>query len=61
VFVCNGTQPAYRVDDPLGLGSPAFMMLVPGTKSSGLVNYEIFPGNKADPGILAAVNAMYWP
>lgn len=61
VQVCNGTQPAYRVDDPLGTGSPAFMMLIPGTKSSGLINYEILPGGKADPAILAAVDKICWP
>jgi len=61
VLVCDHTQPAYRIDDPLGNGSPAFMMLIPGTQSSGLINYEIPPGGKADPDILAAVEKICWP
>ncbi len=61
VLVCNHTQPAYRIDDPLGNGSPAFMMLIPGTQSSGLINYEILPGGKVDPGIMHAIDTLCWP
>lgn len=61
VLVCNHTQPAYRVEDPLGTGSPAFMMLIPGTQSSGLINYEIAPGAKVDPAILETIDKICWP
>ncbi len=61
VLVCDHTQPAYRIDDPLGNGSPAFLMLIPGTQSSGLINYEIPPGGKVDPAILATIQKICWP
>jgi hypothetical protein len=61
VSVCNGTQPAYRVNDPIGVGSAGFMMLIPGTRSSGLINYEIHPGGKADPAILSTIDKICWP
>jgi hypothetical protein len=38
ISVCNGEQAAYRVDDPLGLGSAGFMIIVPGSDSAGLIN-----------------------
>ncbi len=61
VSVCNGTEKAYRVDDPMGLGSRGFMLIIPGTISTGLINYEILPGYKRDPAILAMINALCWP
>lgn len=61
VSACNGTQKAYRVDDPLGMGSAGFMEIVPGSDSSGLINYEIMPGGKRDPAILDAVEKICWP
>jgi hypothetical protein len=60
-LVCDHTQPAYRIDDPLGNGSAAFMMLIPGTQSSGLINYEIPPGATADPAMLATISKICWP
>ncbi len=61
VLVCDHTQPAYRIDDPLGNGSAAFMMLIPGTQSSGLINYEIPPGGKADPAMMETIGKICWP
>lgn len=61
ISVCNGEQVAYRVDDPIGLGTPGFMIIVPGTDSSGLINYEVLPGGKVDPRILDAINKICWP
>lgn len=61
IQVCNGTQPAYRVVDPLGVGSQAFMMLIPGTVSTGLINYELLPGGKLDPAMLSAIDKICWP
>lgn len=61
VSVCNGTQAAYRVDDALGLGTPGFMMIIPGTISTGLINYEVHPGASADPAIEQTVDAICWP
>jgi len=61
VSVCNGTQKAYRLDDPMGIGSPGFMMIIPGNASTGLINYEIHDGHKADPTILAMLDKVCWP
>ncbi len=61
VQVCNGEQPAYRVEDPLGMGSAGFMEIVPGTDSAGLINYEIMPGGKPHPAILEAIDKICWP
>lgn len=61
VMVCNGTQPAYRFDDVLGMGTPAFMMFIPGATSTGLINYEIFKGGNRDPAIMAAIDKICWP
>ena len=61
IHVCNGEQAAYRVDDPLGVGSPAFMVIIPGTDSSGLINYEVRRGGKVDPVMLQAIDKICWP
>lgn len=61
VQICNGTESAYRVDHLLGADSPAFMMLIPGTVSTGLINYEILPGQKADPAMLQTIDKICWP
>ena len=60
VLVCNGTQKAYRVDDPLGLGKAGFMMIIPGVTSTGFINYEIMTG-KRDPAIMAMLSGLCWP
>jgi hypothetical protein len=61
VVVCNGTQAAYRVDHLLGANSTAFMMLIPGTVSTGLINYEVHPGQTPDPAMLQAIDKICWP
>lgn len=61
VRVCNGQEDGYRVDDPLGTASQGFMMIVPGSESAGLINYEVLPGAKADPAIQSTVDKLCWP
>jgi hypothetical protein len=61
VHVCNGEQTAYRVDDPIGAGSGGFMLLVPGSDSAGIVNYEVHFGSKADPAIQSTIEKLCWP
>lgn len=61
IQVCNGTEPAYRIDDPLGDDAAGFMVVIPGSDSSGLVNYEIRPGGQVDPAILKTIAKMCWP
>jgi len=60
VHVCNGAQVAYRVDDPIGVGSPGFILIVPGSESAGIINYEVLRG-KADPRIQSTVDKLCWP
>ena len=57
--VCNGEQPAYRVNDLLGAGSAGFMVVIPGTASMGLINYEAH--GAVDPQVLATIAKICWP
>lgn len=59
VQACNGTQDAYKISGMLGPDSGAFMEIITGTDSDGLINYEAL--GKADPAILAAVDKICWP
>jgi hypothetical protein len=61
VHVCNGQQNAYRVNDPLGLGSAGFMVIVPGTDSAGFVSYEVKLGGKPDSRIQSTIDKLCWP
>ena len=59
VQACNGTQDAYRINDPLGLKTGGFMEIIPGSDTSGLINYEAM--GPADPAILDTVSKICWP
>lgn len=59
IEVCNGEQPAYRVDDPLGTGSGGYMVVIPGTLSTGLINYEAH--RSGDPLVNQTVEKICWP
>jgi hypothetical protein len=57
--VCNGEQVAYRVNDLLGMGSAGFMVVIPGTASIGLINYEAH--GAVDPQVLQTIGKICWP
>jgi hypothetical protein len=61
IMVCSGTQPAYRVDGTAGPHSPAFMVIIPGTASYGLINYEILGNDTPEPILMADIDAICWP
>lgn len=60
VRVCNGAQAAYRIDDPIGAASPGFMLVVPGSESAGIIDYEVLRG-KPDPRIQSTIDRLCWP
>jgi hypothetical protein len=59
VKVCNGQQTAYRINDPLGMGSAGFMVIIPGPTSTGLINYEAH--GSVDPPVQQTIDKICWP